>query len=259
MSDTASLVLRFAAPLQAWGAASRFIRRDTRAEPSKSGVIGLLAAAQGRRRCQPIDDLAAATVGVRTDRAGEVLRDYHTVSDYRGQPLLSTATNAKGQQKRTTYPNKVTTRYYLSDAVFVVAVHHLDRYLLKDLAAALAAPAFPLSLGRRSCPPTQPLHLRTAEGKALWAGDASTVLAAVPFQAPGRATAGQLSVTLPVTVDDPAGADWSDDQPTSFGWAQQRHTARPVSRTFVTLPADPAVNVADLDTGDGHDPFSLLG
>ena len=46
----ATLLLRLAAPLQAWGADSKFETRKTNREPTKSGVIGLLAAALGLRR-----------------------------------------------------------------------------------------------------------------------------------------------------------------------------------------------------------------
>lgn len=43
----ATLLLRLAAPLQSWGADSKFEIRKTNREPTKSGVIGLLAAALG--------------------------------------------------------------------------------------------------------------------------------------------------------------------------------------------------------------------
>lgn len=46
----ATLLLRLAAPLQAWGADSKFETRKTNREPTKSGVIGLLAAALGLRQ-----------------------------------------------------------------------------------------------------------------------------------------------------------------------------------------------------------------
>ena len=46
----ATLLLRLAAPLQAWGADSKFETRKTGREPTKSGVVGLLAAALGLRR-----------------------------------------------------------------------------------------------------------------------------------------------------------------------------------------------------------------
>ena len=54
----ATLLLRLAAPLQSWGADSKFETRKTNREPTKSGVIGLLAAALGLRR----DDAAGQLV-----------------------------------------------------------------------------------------------------------------------------------------------------------------------------------------------------
>src|SRR3990172_4719032 len=42
-----TLLLRLVGPMQSWGTTSRFDQRDTGKEPSKSGVIGLLAAALG--------------------------------------------------------------------------------------------------------------------------------------------------------------------------------------------------------------------
>lgn len=42
-----TLLMRLAGPLQSWGTTSRFDQRDTGKEPSKSGVIGLMAAALG--------------------------------------------------------------------------------------------------------------------------------------------------------------------------------------------------------------------
>lgn len=51
----------------------------------------------------------------------------------------------------------VTYRHYLEDAVFLVGLESSDRSLLQELETALRHPAFPLYLGRRSCPPTLPL------------------------------------------------------------------------------------------------------
>lgn len=135
-----TLLLRLAAPLQAWGINSKFDIRKTEREPSKSGVIGLLAAALGRRRDESLDDLAALTFGVRSDKEGELLKDFHMVR----------------KDKKTSY---VTTRYYLADAIFLVGLESQDENFLKTLDEALQAPVFPLFLGRRSCPPTLPLSL----------------------------------------------------------------------------------------------------
>jgi CRISPR-associated protein Cas5/CasD subtype I-E len=81
----AVLVLRLAGPLQSWGLRSSFNRRETNAEPTKSGVLGLLAAAAGMSREDPLDDLIPLRLGVRVDQTGTLLRDYHTLSDYRGR------------------------------------------------------------------------------------------------------------------------------------------------------------------------------
>ncbi|RDG36637.1 type I-E CRISPR-associated protein Cas5/CasD [Streptomyces corynorhini] len=77
--ETHVLLIRLAGPLQSWGVSSRFAHRDTHARPTKSGVIGLCAAALGLDREQPLGELATVLFGVRADRPGTPLRDYHTV------------------------------------------------------------------------------------------------------------------------------------------------------------------------------------
>ncbi len=245
--EDASLVLRLAGPLQSWGGASQFNRRETRPEPTKSGVVGLLAAAQGRRRTDPIEDLLRLRLAVRTDRPGALLRDYHTVSDYRGRPLLSAAVNARGEQKPAGQKfTHVTQRYYLQDAVFVVAVGG-PTGLLETLHDAVRRPAFPLALGRRACVPTQPLVLPSPTGP-LWRGTPLVVLAEVGWQASSSGG----SVALPVTVDDPDGDDTATDLPGSFDPRNRSFSTRKVRHTWVRLgsPDGPA---------DDHDPFALLG
>ena len=68
----ATLLLRLAAPLQAWGADSKFETRKTGREPTKSGVIGLLAAALGLRRdeSEALTRLTGLRFGVRVEREG---------------------------------------------------------------------------------------------------------------------------------------------------------------------------------------------
>ena len=140
----ATLLLRLAAPLQSWGIDSKFDTRKTEREPSKSGVIGLLAAALGYKRyeSEKIAELSRLRFGVRTDREGKLLHDFHMVHG---------ADNSY-----------VTHRYYLSDAVFVVGIEG-ERERLEELVYALSHPVYPLFLGRRSCPPTLPLCLGIRE------------------------------------------------------------------------------------------------
>jgi len=267
-------VLRLAGPLQSWGSQSQFNRRDTSGEPTKSGILGLLAAAQGRRRQDPIEDLLTLRLGVRTDQAGSLLRDYHTVSDLRRRPLLSAQVNAKGMQKQTS-PAKltyVTERFYLQDAVFVAAVCG-PAGLLETLAAAMRSPSFPLALGRRACPPTQPLLIPPPGGEsldapALWPGEPAVVLGHVAWMASepardawrrnakrdGRGLPATLP--LPVTVDDEDGHDVRADVPVSFAPRERGFTTRRVRQDWVLVPTghDPADGEGPL-----HDPFALLG
>ena len=138
-----TLLLRLAAPLQAWGTDSKFEVRRTNREPSKSGVIGLLAAALGLRRDADLSKLTALRFGVRVDRNGEVIKDFHMA-----------------KAEKTSY---LTYRYYLSDAIFLVGLESEDRSFLEQIERALRNPCFPLFLGRRSCPPTLPLVLGIRE------------------------------------------------------------------------------------------------
>ncbi|MGW3293907.1 type I-E CRISPR-associated protein Cas5/CasD [Streptomyces xiamenensis] len=78
-NDSHVLLVRLAGPLQSWGITGRFARRDTHSRPTKSGVIGLCAAALGLHREEPLGELAELRFGVRADRPGTPLRDYHTV------------------------------------------------------------------------------------------------------------------------------------------------------------------------------------
>ena len=65
-----TLLIRLAGPMQSWGTQGRFDVRDTEREPSKSGVVGLLCAALGRDRSEPLDDLASLRMGVRVGPGG---------------------------------------------------------------------------------------------------------------------------------------------------------------------------------------------
>jgi CRISPR system Cascade subunit CasD len=140
-----TLLLTLAAPLQSWGAESRFTNRTTRHEPTKSAVLGLIAAAQGRRRADPVEDLLGLRFGVRIDQPGTLIRDFHT------------AHNGKGDSM------PLSNRYYLADAVFVAGLEG-DRGLLSGIADALTHPAFPLFLGRRSCSPSGKLVIGVTDG-----------------------------------------------------------------------------------------------
>lgn len=153
-----TLLIKLAGPLQSWGCESRFTERKTRHEPTKSGVVGIIAAALGRRREDPIDDLAEMPIVVRMDQPGSYERDFQTAHTRKYDKISGKWVFDKSLP--------LSHRYYLADAVFVAGVEAPDG-MLDELATALTHPVFPLYLGRRSCPPAQKLLLGTLPAVGL--------------------------------------------------------------------------------------------
>lgn len=227
-----TLLLRLAAPLQSWGDSSRFERRETRSTPTKSGVLGLLAAAQGRRRSDPVEDLARLRFGVRVDQAGELERDFHT---------------ARSRDGSTTYP--LSSRYYLADALFVAGVEG-DDAMLEGLADALRSPVWAPFLGRRSCPPAGPLLL------GLRPGALEEALRAEPWHASAtarRTHRGEVALRLVRDALPEEGGVRLRDVPVSYDPVHRRHAWREVVEVEpVVVRPGPAARL------DDHDPMSLL-
>ncbi len=138
-----TLLLTLEGPMQSWGTRSRFGVRDTGRAPSKSGVVGLLAAALGRDRDEPLHDLVAFRMGVRMDRPGSREVDFQTALE------VAKASGA-------TPDTAMSWRHYLADASFTVGLEG-DRALLDTFVAALRAPVWALYLGRRGYVPSAPL------------------------------------------------------------------------------------------------------
>ena len=219
-----TLLLRLVGPLQAWGADSKFETRRTERMPTKSGVLGMVAAALGRRRDADLSDLSALRFGVRVDQEGSLLRDYHTA-----------------HSEKSSY---ITERWYLENAVFLVGLESEDTAFLEQLKNALMNPVYPLYLGRRACPPELPLVLDIVSEPLL------TALREYPWQAaewwvrkhpammlrlaadaePGES--GGLQRDVPISFD-PAGRQ--------FGW-RRIHDYSPVP----------------VGKSDEHDPMSEL-
>jgi CRISPR system Cascade subunit CasD len=149
------LLMRLAGPMQSWGTRSRFAHRDTGLEPSRSGVIGLLCAALGRPREEPLDDFVPLRMAVRVDREGRLMRDYHTAQDVRR------ADSTKGTQDTV-----LSERFYLADADFLVGLEG-ERPFLERLDAALRRPTWPLFLGRKAFTPSLPLTEGVSEGPLI--------------------------------------------------------------------------------------------
>lgn len=217
-----TLLLRLAAPMQAWGLDCKFDTRRTAREPTKSGVVGLAAAALGIRRGD--DDalarLSAMRFGVRVDQEGAMVRDYHTA-------------------KREGIAAYVTQRYYLADAVFVAGLESDDEAMLEEIAEALNHPAFPLFLGRRACPPTG------AIGLGIVSAELEHALRAAPIQTNRRLAAPLRMVT---EARHSASGGVVRDVPVSFSPERRQYAFRRVVETSFHP-----------DVGDAiHDPMAEL-
>lgn len=147
----ATLALRIDAPMQSWGVRSKFVSRDTATEPTKSGIVGLLAAACGIKRGEQerIEDIATLRMGVRVDQEGLVERDFHVTEN---------VPNTHNRNHRTV----VSDRYYLAGAVFLVALEG-DSAFLHHLAESVHRPVWPLYFGRKAFVPAHPLVERSEE------------------------------------------------------------------------------------------------
>ena len=230
-----TLLLRLAGPFQAWGSSSRFNVRASEREPTKSGVVGLIAAAMGRRREDPIEDLLDIKFGVRIDQVGKIMRDFHTAhSDETGQSFISH-------------------RYYLQDAIFLAGIEGND-LLLDTIDEALKKPMFPLYLGRRSCPPTGQITLGIREGlgllETLKSPEAAPWQAGIWYQ---KKQGKEVYLEL-VTDAEPSdkGAFLRGDNPISFDQSYRRYGYRNI------VSGINAVLIENPFGKDIHDPMEVF-
>lgn len=234
------LVLTLAGPLQAWGSASRFTTRATDDAPTKSGVIGLLAAARGLRRTDPLEDLLSLRFGVRIDQPGELLRDFQTARSLDGREAMP-----------------LSYRFYRADARYLVGLESA-RDTLERLVDSLLHPVYPLYLGRRSCPPSEPLipQLRDASLESVLRNEPWVAAPWVkrrrrhdPVQLEFRIDAVGSTGELPI-----AGSTTVRDVPVSFDPEHRLYGWRTVQHGFVTLGDAPPSS-----DGIEHDAIGTLG
>lgn len=225
-----TLLLRLVGPMQSWGTTSRFNQRDTGKEPSKSGVIGLLAAALGidRDDWKHLEPLTHLSMGVRHDRPGVPKRDYQTA----GCAATDTIIKADGTQAK---EGVVSDRFYLADAAFLVGMEGDDHALLAKCDAALRNPVWPLALGRKSYVPSEPIWLEDG----LQDAPLKTVLAQWPWIASPRKWEEPPEMLL-ISLDSEDGSGvLKMDQPLS-SFAERRFGARFVRSEWIPLPRETA-------------------
>jgi CRISPR system Cascade subunit CasD len=174
---TAFLTFTLYAPLASWGEVAVGEVRDSLDRPTRSGVLGVVAAALGLDRGDD-DGHRALHDGYGTAvlvlESGRAMRDYHTIQTAtagfvkRHQPPTRRALLAASESETKT---TLSTRTLRQDHLAVVAIwaRSGSRWTLRDLAAALRAPHFVLYAGRKSNPFGLPMAPELTEGPTLGA------------------------------------------------------------------------------------------
>lgn len=216
-----SIIAKTCCPITSVGQQFKIHCRSTEREPTKSGVIGMIAAALGIQRNddpQKLVPLTTLRFGVRADKEGVLLKDFHTVQ-------------VPGEK----HP-EVSYRYYLSDAVFLVALESDDKSFLESIASAIQKPVYPLYLGRKSCPPTLPIVLGVKDEDIL------TALKTEPYL---YKNAHRKSVRISYEVT--SGGAMVQDIPLSFSQLHRKHGWRMKREELLAVDSNPE-----------HDDFSEL-
>lgn len=227
-----TLLLRLAGPLQSWGVSSKYETRSSGREPSKSGVIGMISSSMGRHRDESVSDIAQLRFGVRIDQEGVLLHDFHTARSAEGNDAF------------------VTHRYYIADAVFLVGLEG-EKKILESIVSAINSPAYPLFLGRRSCPPSGRICLGIKESDLLNSLKTEEWQASEWYKKKHKNGA---ELELVMDSKDGEGAIVRDF-PISFSQKKREHSFRTVSHDISGC----TVFCNDDENSTQHDPFSTLG
>lgn len=181
----AFLCFRLHGPLASWGDIAVGDRRPSAPHPSRSAVLGLVAASLGVRR-EDGDAWAELERGLGfaswTAAPGALLVDYHTAQGPDETLLRRQAREAKKAGlawhrpatrraelgfPRAELSTMLSSRQYRMDAVWSVALWARpglpERFGLAVVAEALRRPHFVLYLGRKSCPLDVPLEAQLVE------------------------------------------------------------------------------------------------
>ena len=225
-----TLLIPLVGPMQAWGSRSRFDDRDTHAEPTKSGVLGLVCAALGRGRGASLLDLDVLRFGVRVDADGRAMTDYQTAQEV----VRAGGTGTSAVTSR---------RHYLSDARFLTGLEGDDSALplLLEIESALRNPVWPLSLGRKSFPLTLPPYL--PEGSLREGTPLEAALENEPWRwlSPRESTQSKRPATLRLVLEHADGEAVQSDRPLSFrtrtfGLRRLKATTCPVKEIEPWIP-----------------------
>jgi CRISPR system Cascade subunit CasD len=231
--------------MQSWGHASRFLRRTTALHPTRSAVMGIIAAALGidkhgadeASQLSRFNTLRFTTVKLdkRDGRQNKILiqrlEDYHTVAFTReaganASRITKLLARARGPITAEYRGSEIkpTTRHYLLDARFGVLLEG-SASLLDEIASALRDPRWGVWLGRKCCLPASPVLVTVRPDRSqAW----SELLRRAGYS--GTELEKQFDCIVEVSAED-SGAEAMDDAPIAFGNPiGERHATRWIRR-----------------------------
>lgn len=216
-----TVLLKLSGPMQSWGTSSHFVTRNTDYYPSKSAVIGIIAASFGYRRDEDekIKKLNDLDFAVRVDQVGVLRQDYQIASKYNEDWII-----------KDTY---LTYRYYLEDSVFVVALSSEDEKWMDEIIYALKHPYFQQFMGRRSCPVPANFVLEEYELGALDALKNLEWQASEHYQRKNKEYIADIYADKELLDDEPYST--RNDRVVSFSQKERKFSPRFEARTSIKL------------------------
>ncbi|HXK57076.1 MAG: type I-E CRISPR-associated protein Cas5/CasD [Gammaproteobacteria bacterium] len=165
------LLFQLYGAMASWGDTAVGEFRPSHSHPTRSAVLGLVAAALGIRQHEE-EQLQAlensCRVAVRLDWPGEAMRDYHTTQVPPQQRKVRHYTR-RDELKADKLHTILSQRDYRTDSAATIALTSKNEpsFKLQQIADKLQRPELPLYLGRKSCPLAFPAQPRIVQAKDL--------------------------------------------------------------------------------------------
>ncbi|MFH1767684.1 MAG: type I-E CRISPR-associated protein Cas5/CasD [Candidatus Omnitrophota bacterium] len=165
------LLFRLYGPMSSWGDIAVGETRPSFAYPTKSAILGLVAAAMGIRRDEEKKHkVLAEEIGfaVQVESMGCPLSDYHTAQVPSGKEAYCTRRQELGGEK-SELNTILSTRDYRMDGLYIIVLwqRKQGKWDLEQIKAKLEQPEFVPYLGRKSCPVGLPFEAQVVNAVSL--------------------------------------------------------------------------------------------
>jgi CRISPR system Cascade subunit CasD len=174
---TAFLLATLYAPMASWGDITVGERRTSWDRPSRSAILGLVAAALGvKREDQARHDALDIGYGVavRVDTPGRLMVDYHTVQTLKQSEIKNARARTRREmirygEKQRNLETILSWRQVRVDSAYTLALWAREgaAWSLEALRDALRTPVFTLYAGRKAHPLGWPLLPEVIEAQSL--------------------------------------------------------------------------------------------